>query len=157
MRYSMLDLRLEAQEALDRVWFVQSVEETEHTDPTLSLRLHIRPDLFTAYQTFHGLDVSGGGCHRVGRHESHGVLLRRRFQPLLRRRQFDNFRPSGVKQFLLDQKSDRGDLDDWCLFNRHAGESGLLEPEQISLFSLFYGKHFIFRSFDDQILWFSAS
>jgi len=44
--YSAADLRLEAQEALERVWFVQSLEETERTDLTLSLRLHIRPTLF---------------------------------------------------------------------------------------------------------------
>ena len=44
--YSTAELRLEAQEALERVWFVQSLEETERTDLTLSLRLHIRPALF---------------------------------------------------------------------------------------------------------------
>lgn len=44
--YSTADLRLEAQEALKRVWFVQSLEEVERTDLTLSLRLHIRPTLF---------------------------------------------------------------------------------------------------------------
>jgi hypothetical protein len=44
--YSAADLRLEAQEAQDKVWFVQMVEETEHTEKTLSLRLHIRPALF---------------------------------------------------------------------------------------------------------------
>lgn len=43
---STIDLQLEAHEALERVWFVQSLEETERTDPTLSLRLGIRPDLF---------------------------------------------------------------------------------------------------------------
>jgi len=40
------DLRLEAGEALSRVWFVQALEEIERTDLTLSLRLHIRPGLF---------------------------------------------------------------------------------------------------------------
>ena len=40
------DLLGEAEEALQRVWFVQSLEQTERTDLTLSLRLHIRPDLF---------------------------------------------------------------------------------------------------------------
>lgn len=40
------DLWLEAQEAVERVWFVQSVEETERTDYTLSVRLVIQPDLF---------------------------------------------------------------------------------------------------------------
>jgi len=44
--YSTVDLRLEAQDALERVWFVQSLEEIERTDSTLSLRLHIRPALF---------------------------------------------------------------------------------------------------------------
>jgi len=44
--YSTVDLRLEAQEALARVWFVQSFEEIERTDLTLSLRLHICPALF---------------------------------------------------------------------------------------------------------------
>ncbi|MFQ5812749.1 MAG: hypothetical protein ACE5I2_06115 [Anaerolineae bacterium] len=54
--YSTADLRLEAQEALDRVWFVQSLEEIERTDFTLSLRLHIRPALFV--QAFLG-ELSG--------------------------------------------------------------------------------------------------
>jgi hypothetical protein len=44
--YSATDLRSEAQEALERVWFVQSLEEMERTDAALSLRLYIRPDLF---------------------------------------------------------------------------------------------------------------
>ena len=39
-------LQLEAEEALERVWFVQSLEVMERTDFTLSLRLYIRPDLF---------------------------------------------------------------------------------------------------------------
>ena len=43
---STAELRLEAQEALERVWFVQAAEEIERTDSTLSLRLHIRPTLF---------------------------------------------------------------------------------------------------------------
>jgi len=50
--YSLADLRSEAQEALAKVWFVQSVEETERTEHTLSLRLHIRPALFV--QVFMG-------------------------------------------------------------------------------------------------------
>ena len=44
--YSTVDLRLEAQEALERVWFAQSLEEIERTDFTVTLRLHIRPALF---------------------------------------------------------------------------------------------------------------
>ncbi len=43
---STTDLRRQVQDALERVWFVQSVEETERTDRTLSLRLHIRSGLF---------------------------------------------------------------------------------------------------------------
>jgi hypothetical protein len=41
-----VELQQEAQEALERVWFVQWVEEIERTDQTLSLRLYIRLDLF---------------------------------------------------------------------------------------------------------------
>ena len=44
--YSTVNLRWEAQEALDKVWFVQSLEETNRTDFTISLRLQIRPGLF---------------------------------------------------------------------------------------------------------------
>ena len=40
------DLQFEAQEALEKSWFVQSLEEIERTDLTLSLRLYIRPGLF---------------------------------------------------------------------------------------------------------------
>lgn len=40
------ELRAEAQEALTRIWFIQRVEEIEHTDFSVSLRLHIRPALF---------------------------------------------------------------------------------------------------------------
>ncbi len=39
-------IRAEAEEAVRRVWFVQSVEEVEHSDISLSLRLIIRPGLF---------------------------------------------------------------------------------------------------------------
>lgn len=48
----LLDLRQEAEDALDKVWFVRSLEETERTDITLLLRLHIRRDLFV--QVFYG-------------------------------------------------------------------------------------------------------
>jgi len=44
--YSQADLRWEAQQALNSVWFVQRLEEIERTDLTLSLRLYVRPDLF---------------------------------------------------------------------------------------------------------------
>lgn len=43
---SITELREEAEEVLQRVWFVQSIDEIERTDITLSLRLHIRPGLF---------------------------------------------------------------------------------------------------------------
>lgn len=39
-------IRAEAEEALRRVWFIQSIEEVEHSDISLSLRLIIRPGLF---------------------------------------------------------------------------------------------------------------
>lgn len=41
-----LDLQNEAQEALERLWFIQSVEISERTDITVALRLHIRQGLF---------------------------------------------------------------------------------------------------------------
>ena len=53
---SAADLWTEAQEALERVWFVQSVEETERTGFTLSVRLWIQPGLFV--QAFVG-ELSG--------------------------------------------------------------------------------------------------
>lgn len=49
---SIADLREETADALESVWFIQSIEEIEHTDITLSLRLHIRADLFV--QVFYG-------------------------------------------------------------------------------------------------------
>jgi hypothetical protein len=52
MMNHLLDLRREAEEALDKLWFVQALEEIEHTDITLSLRLKIRHDLFV--QLFFG-------------------------------------------------------------------------------------------------------
>ena len=53
---STAELWGEAQEALDRVWFVQSVEEMERTNCTLFVRLWIRDDLFA--QAFLG-ELSG--------------------------------------------------------------------------------------------------
>ena len=53
---NIADLWAEAQEALERVWFVQSVEETERTGFTLSVRLRINSDLFV--QAFAG-ELSG--------------------------------------------------------------------------------------------------
>ena len=53
---TLTDLRAEADQAFDAVWFVQSIEEIDHTDITLSLRLHIRQGLFV--QIFYG-DYSG--------------------------------------------------------------------------------------------------
>lgn len=43
---SIEELRFEVYEALERTWFLQTVEENEHTDISLSLRLYIRPGLF---------------------------------------------------------------------------------------------------------------
>lgn len=44
--YNTGSLLSEAQEAYDKVWFVQSLEVNERTDYTLSLRLYIRHGLF---------------------------------------------------------------------------------------------------------------
>ncbi len=40
------DLLQEAQEAFERVWFIQTVQDIEHTDRTLSFRLYVRADVF---------------------------------------------------------------------------------------------------------------
>ena len=48
----LLDLREEVEEAAAKTWFIQSLEEIERTDITLSLRLTIRPGLFV--QLFFG-------------------------------------------------------------------------------------------------------
>jgi len=78
--YQATDLRLEAQEALERVWFARFLEETERTDHTLSLRLHIQPGLFVqaflgeqtgsvylalieGQQRIFGVDREGGEWH----------------------------------------------------------------------------------------------
>jgi hypothetical protein len=53
---SLADYRLEALQALDTFWFIQTVEEIDHTDVTLSLRLHIRASLFV--QVFVG-EITG--------------------------------------------------------------------------------------------------
>jgi hypothetical protein len=52
MRHDLSELWQEAQKALETVWFISSLEETERTDITLSFRLMIREDLFV--QVFSG-------------------------------------------------------------------------------------------------------
>ena len=44
--FSVSDLLAEAQQAVDRVWFVQSIQVVDRTDCTISLRLEIRHNLF---------------------------------------------------------------------------------------------------------------
>ena len=44
--YRADDLFAEAQEALDKLWFLQGLQEVERTDRTISLRLYIRQDVF---------------------------------------------------------------------------------------------------------------
>lgn len=44
--YNIDELQIEAQEALNKVWFVQLLEVEKRTDFTLSLRLYIRAGLF---------------------------------------------------------------------------------------------------------------
>jgi hypothetical protein len=53
---SLAEYRLEAFQALDTFWFIQAVEEIDHTDVTLSLRLQIRAGLFV--QVFVG-EITG--------------------------------------------------------------------------------------------------
>jgi len=50
---ALLELRREAEDALESVWFIASLEEIERTDVTLALRLYIRRDLFV--QVFSGV------------------------------------------------------------------------------------------------------
>jgi len=54
--YDVNALLAESREALHKVWFLQSLEVTDRTDLTLSLRLYIRHDLFV--QVFLG-DLTG--------------------------------------------------------------------------------------------------
>ena len=42
----LLDLKAEAVDAVERIWFVQAVTDIVETDITLSLRLQIRAELF---------------------------------------------------------------------------------------------------------------
>jgi hypothetical protein len=44
--YDANSLLAESREAIDKVWFLQSLEVSDRTDLTLSLRLYIRHDLF---------------------------------------------------------------------------------------------------------------
>ncbi len=44
--YDETDLQMEACEALDKVWFVRSVQGIESTAFHFALRLHLTPDLF---------------------------------------------------------------------------------------------------------------
>lgn len=46
MADELLEIRREAEEALEKVWFIGALEDIERTDITLSIRLHIRPGLF---------------------------------------------------------------------------------------------------------------
>ncbi len=66
------ELLIEAQEALERFWFLQSVEEIERTDFTISLRLHIRSGLFI--QAFLG-ELTGQLYFALieGRHRIFGI------------------------------------------------------------------------------------
>lgn len=54
--YRADDLLAEVQEALDKLWFLQSLQVVERTDRTISLRLYIRQDIFV--QAFLG-EISG--------------------------------------------------------------------------------------------------
>ena len=52
MKHGLSELWQEAQEALEKVWFVSALGKMERTDVTLSFRLIIRDDLFV--QVFSG-------------------------------------------------------------------------------------------------------
>lgn len=54
--YCTDDLLVEAQEALDKLWFLQSLQVVEWTDKTISLRLYVRQDVFV--QAFLG-EITG--------------------------------------------------------------------------------------------------
>jgi hypothetical protein len=54
--YSCSELHADAQKAFRQYWFIQSIQIGQETDHTLSLRLHIRTDLFV--QAFVG-EISG--------------------------------------------------------------------------------------------------
>jgi hypothetical protein len=46
MPYTRADLQREAEEALDRIWFVQRREVYARTEITFAVRLYLREDLF---------------------------------------------------------------------------------------------------------------
>ncbi|MFZ1708203.1 MAG: hypothetical protein WAW20_06350 [Anaerolineae bacterium] len=52
MADELFALRHEAEEAVDRLWFIGAFEEVDRTDISLSTRLHIRPGIFV--QMFYG-------------------------------------------------------------------------------------------------------
>lgn len=54
--YRADELLSEAQEALEKLWFLQSLQVMERTDRTVSLRLYIRQDVFV--QAFLG-EITG--------------------------------------------------------------------------------------------------
>ena len=102
----LLDLRQEAEEAVEKIWFIQSLEETERTDITLSLRLTIRHGLFVQLfvgaksgsiymalieggQRLFGIDREGGMWHM---HPYHAV---EKHEPMV-----DGLEPKPVLKFL---------------------------------------------------------
>lgn len=53
MNHRLTELRQEAQNVVEKTWFIKSLVQTDRTDMTLSFRLIIRNDLFI--QVFYGL------------------------------------------------------------------------------------------------------
>ena len=78
----LIELRQEAEDALEHVWFIASLEEVERTDITLSLRLHIRRDLFV--QVFSG--VTSGSLYMALIVVRVPILMRPQFTRPLRNR-----------------------------------------------------------------------
>jgi len=52
------EFRYEAEEAVDRIWFIGAVEEIERTDLTLSIRLHNPARSFRAGISGHEVRLS---------------------------------------------------------------------------------------------------
>ncbi len=75
MADELLELRHEAEEASDSLWFIGALEEIERTDITLSMRLHIRPTLFV--QVFLGTksDSLTQDKVRCGHRRAHTLAL----------------------------------------------------------------------------------
>lgn len=101
----LLEIRQEAEDALAHVWFIASLEEVERTDITLSLRLHIRRDLFV--QVFSG--VTSGSLYMA--------LIE-----------------GGRRVFGMDRESGEWHVHPYEAVERHASLSKGLDPQPLLKF-----------------------